>query len=157
MTLGIELNNDGLGHPLMTSFDGQSVTPTDVLVKYTTIGDADLSGSLNATDYTLLDNGFNNHLTGWRNGDFNYDGVINGDDYTLLDNAYNEQIANSFSQTQVASATAQIANPGVSSKTSIAAVAVASTSPSPFSTSDAHTSIDDILDDWKYSHREIGT
>jgi hypothetical protein len=67
------------------------VAPTDVLVKYTYVGDADLSGSISATDYTAIDNGFNMHLTGWGNGDFNYDGVVNGDDYTLIDNAFNTQ------------------------------------------------------------------
>jgi hypothetical protein len=30
-------------------------------------------------------------LTGWYNGDFNYDGTVNGSDYTLLDNAFNAQ------------------------------------------------------------------
>src|SRR5262249_49689496 len=73
----------------------------DVLVKYTFAGDADLSGQIDANDYTLIDNGFNsrsgaNPLTGWRNGDFNYDGVVNGDDYTLIDNAYNTRGAISF-------------------------------------------------------------
>jgi autotransporter-associated beta strand protein len=95
--LGVELNDNGSGGTLMTSFDGQPVTNTDVLVKYTYAGDADLSGTVNASDYTLIDNGFNAHLTGWRNGDFNYDGVINGDDYVLIDNAFNSQGSVSFS------------------------------------------------------------
>ncbi len=88
--LGVELNSNGSG-PLMTSFDSQAVTSTDVLVKYTYVGDANLDGVVNGSDYTLIDNGFNSHLTGWRNGDFNYDGVVNGDDYTLIDNAFNTQ------------------------------------------------------------------
>ncbi len=68
-----------------------AVTTADVLVKYTFYGDADLNGIINGSDFTLIDNGFNSKLTGWRNGDFNYDGVVNGDDYTLIDNAYNRQ------------------------------------------------------------------
>ena len=101
--LGVELNDDGTAahNPLMTVFDGQTVTNTDVLVKYTFVGDADLSGTINAIDYALIDNGFNHRNdmvppTGWRNGDFNYDGIVNGDDYTLIDNAYNTQGAVSF-------------------------------------------------------------
>jgi PEP-CTERM motif len=95
--LGVELNSDGTPTgKLLTSFDGQSVTNTDVLVKYTFVGDADLSGKIDATDYGLIDNGFEKDLTGWRNGDFNYDGVINGDDYTLIDNAFNTQGSVSF-------------------------------------------------------------
>ena len=92
--LGIELGSDGQGGKLFTTFGGQPVSSTDVLVKYTYYGDADLSGVVDAIDYELIDNGFNMGLAGWSNGDFNYDGVINGDDYTLIDNAYNTQGSN---------------------------------------------------------------
>ncbi len=86
--LGDELNSIGTG-VLMSSFDGQSAVNTDVLVKFTVVGDANLDGVVNGSDFTLIDNGLNNKLTGWRNGDFNYDGTVNGDDYTLIDNAFN--------------------------------------------------------------------
>ncbi len=89
--LAVELNNNGSGGVLLGTFDGQTVTTSDLLVKYTYFGDADLNGVVNGSDYTLIDNGLNNALTGWRNGDFNYDGVVNGDDYTLIDNAFNTQ------------------------------------------------------------------
>jgi PEP-CTERM motif/Dockerin type I domain len=93
--LGVELNDDGTTahNPLMSTFDGQTVTNTDVLVKYTYLGDANLDGTINGADYLLIDNGFNIVATGWRNGDFNYDGVINGDDYTLIDNSFNTEPA----------------------------------------------------------------
>jgi fibronectin-binding autotransporter adhesin len=76
--------------PILSQWENITVALSDVLVKYTLMGDADLSGSVNASDYLLIDEGFesNNVLTGWRNGDFNYDGVINGDDYSLIDNVY---------------------------------------------------------------------
>jgi hypothetical protein len=95
--LGVELNNNGSGQPLFGTgtalglFDGQSPAITDVLVKYTYYGDANLDGKIDASDYSRIDNGFLNHLTGWSNGDINYDGVINGSDYTLIDNAFNMQ------------------------------------------------------------------
>ncbi len=89
--IGYELNNNGLGGLFFSTFDGQRVSTSDVLVKYTFAGDANLDGIVNASDFTLIDNGFNNALTGWRNGDFNYDGVVNGDDYTIIDNAFNSQ------------------------------------------------------------------
>jgi parallel beta-helix repeat protein len=98
-TLGIELNDDGTTNHgvLLNSFDGQNnLVNTDLLIKYTYFGDADLSGTVTAADYLLIDNGFNNGGVGWHNGDFNYDGVINGDDYTLIDNAYNSQGSVSF-------------------------------------------------------------
>ncbi len=89
--IGIEQNDNGSGTPLMSTFDGQPVGDQDVLLKYTYFGDANLDGVVNGDDYTLIDNGFNNNLTGWHNGDFNYDGIVNGDDYTLIDNAFNTQ------------------------------------------------------------------
>lgn len=88
--LGSLLNDIG-GQSIYSLFDGQSVTTTDVLVMYTYYGDANLSGVVDASDYSLIDNGYLNRLTGWYNGDFNYDGVVNGSDYTLIDNAFNRQ------------------------------------------------------------------
>ena len=76
---------------LYSSFDGQSVGSSDILVKYTYFGDANLDGKVNGSDYTLIDNGFNTHQSGWLNGDFNYDGAVNGDDYLLIDNSFNSQ------------------------------------------------------------------
>ncbi len=96
--LAIELNDDGTDNhnPLMTMFDGEPVSSTDVLIKYTYFGDTNLDGVVNAADYIAIDNGFTNKLTGWSNGDVNYDGKINGDDYTLADNAFNTQGSVSF-------------------------------------------------------------
>ncbi len=109
--LGVELNSNGSG-VLMSAFEGQTVTSTDVLIRYTYYGDANLDGVVNGSDYTLIDNGFNNALTGWHNGDFNYDGVVNGDDYTLIDNAFNTQGASlaAVSTQMIATDTAQVAS-----------------------------------------------
>jgi hypothetical protein len=95
------------GSTIYTSLDGAPTSDGDILVKYTYYGDADLSGVVDGSDYSLIDNGALNGLTGWYNGDFNYDGVINGSDYTLIDNSYNTQGASLASE--VATATAQIA------------------------------------------------
>ncbi len=80
----------GSGSSLGT-FDGTSPANADVLLKYTYIGDTNLDGKVDASDYSRIDYGYVNQLTGWYNGDFNYDGVINGSDYTLIDNAFNMQ------------------------------------------------------------------
>jgi hypothetical protein len=66
---------------------------SDVLVKYTYWGDANLDGQVDGSDYTRIDNGFLNHLSGWFNGDFNGDHVVDGSDYTLIDNDFNTQSA----------------------------------------------------------------
>jgi beta-glucanase (GH16 family) len=103
--IGVELNNDGTGHVLFGSgtslglFDGLSPAVTDVLAKYTYYGDSNLDGKVDGSDYSRIDSGVLNHLTGWSNGDLNYDGLINGSDYTLMDNAYNTQGASLAAQT----------------------------------------------------------
>jgi hypothetical protein len=88
--LGILLNNAG-AFGAANLFDGYAPSSSDVLIKYTYYGDANLDGQVDGSDYTLIDNGFNNQLTGWQNGDFNYDSTVDGSDYTLIDNVYNIQ------------------------------------------------------------------
>jgi len=85
------LNDNGAGSPLYPSFYGQSADDNAILVAYTYVGDANLDGKIDGSDYSRIDSGFLMHLTGWANGDFNYDGVVDGSDYTLIDNAYNTQ------------------------------------------------------------------
>jgi hypothetical protein len=126
-TLGTVLNTAGI------SFDGVSAGTTDVLVKYTYYGDANVGGNVVSSDYTRIDFGYLNHLTGWNNGDFNDDGLINGSDYTLIDNAFN---------TQGASLAAQIA------RTSFSNAAVAATY------SSAVANADDILTSNSSKRRE---
>jgi autotransporter-associated beta strand protein len=106
------------GAAVMTSFDGQPVNNTDILVKYTYYGDANLDGVVDGSDYSRIDAGYASQqpgftgtvLTGWFNGDFNYDGVIDGSDYALIDNAFNNQGSPSSSSAAVAVATAQVAD-----------------------------------------------
>lgn len=83
-SLGVALNVDGQGGALYPVFDGQAAAATDVLVKYTYVGDTDLSGAVDATDLANLLAGMSGHLTGWINGDLNYDGHVDSVDYGLL-------------------------------------------------------------------------
>jgi len=111
--LGVIQNNQS-GAALFTSshlFDGTAPGAGDILIKYTYCGDANLDGKVDASDYTRIDNGCLNHLTGWFNGDFNYDGIINGSDYTLIDNAFNTQGAQISAQTMVATAEIEAVTP----------------------------------------------
>jgi hypothetical protein len=115
--LGVIANSLNGSTPLYGSgdrlglFDGTSPAASDILVRYTYYGDANLNGKVDSTDYALIDNGYLGHLTGWINGDFNYDGIVNGSDYTLIDNAFNTQGASLASE--VASSTSQIAGGGI--------------------------------------------
>jgi hypothetical protein len=88
-------------------FDGTTPGAGDILIKYTYYGDTNLDGKVDGTDYSRIDNGYLQHLTGWGNGDFNYDGVVDGSDYTLIDNAFNAQGAQL--STQIVEPTAQLA------------------------------------------------
>jgi autotransporter-associated beta strand protein len=107
--LALIQNDNGLktSTPLYMTFEGQSVSDSDILLKYTYYGDANLDGKVDGSDYSLIDNGYLKNLTGWFNGDFNYDGVVNGSDYTLIDNAFNCQGAQLT--TEVTDPTASIA------------------------------------------------
>ncbi len=93
-------------------FDGTTPGASDVLVKYTYYGDANLDGIVDGSDYTKIDNGFNKPaVSGWLNGDFNYDGKTDGSDYTLIDNAFNTQGVSHASLIAGAVPTANIAEP----------------------------------------------
>jgi len=60
-------------------------------ILYTLLGDANLDGKVNGTDFVLMSAGFNQSVTaGWDKGDFNYDGKINGDDFVLLSDNFNQ-------------------------------------------------------------------
>ena len=47
---------------------------------------------MDGSDYTRIDYASLHGGTGWFNGDFNYDGTVNGSDYTLIDNAFNSRL-----------------------------------------------------------------
>ena len=88
--LGYLLNDNG-GAPLFNLFGGATVDANAVLVKRTYYGDGNLDGVVDGTDYTLIDNGYNFSLSGWRDGDFNYSGDVDGTDYAMIDNAFHFQ------------------------------------------------------------------
>jgi hypothetical protein len=75
------------------SWSGQTVNPSDVLVKFTYTGDANLDGKVNIDDYGRIDAnvGQSGTVFGWYNGDFNFDGKINIDDYGLIDSVIGAQ------------------------------------------------------------------
>jgi len=62
-----------------------------VLIKFTYIGDANLNGVIEQTDYDLLQSGDEFNRSGYQNGDFNYDEVIDQNDYDLIDNSFSNQ------------------------------------------------------------------
>jgi hypothetical protein len=90
--VGAMLNTYNGTTPTYSSFGSDpSAKSTDLLIKYTYYGDANLDGKVDGSDYNRIDNGSLLHLTGWGNGDFDYSATLNGSDYALIDNAYNTQ------------------------------------------------------------------
>ena len=87
-TLASTLNDRGDNSSLLATFSGQPVTKTDVLVKFTYVGDANLDGRVTIADYLRADRGSARDLTGWVHGDFNRDGSIDGADFFLLDQSF---------------------------------------------------------------------
>jgi len=83
-----------IGGPYYATFDGQSLTGNEILVKYTWYGDLDLDGQVTSFDFALLDAGFagtkqSDNSYGWFFGDVNYDGQVNSFDYSLALVGYN--------------------------------------------------------------------
>jgi hypothetical protein len=83
----------GISGPQTATFDGQTVSAGDVLIKFTYAGDANLDGKVNIDDYGRIDAnvGQSGTVFGWYNGDFNFDGKINIDDYGLIDSVIGSQ------------------------------------------------------------------
>jgi hypothetical protein len=69
---------------------GRSVTPDDIVVKYTYVGDANLDGAVTFDYYAAMDAAFFGLIPnlGWATGDINFDNVINFDDYSKVDQAF---------------------------------------------------------------------
>ena len=68
----------------LTSFAGVNTDSDMILVRYTYSGDANLSGTVDTSDFTLLAQNFGKTSQSWVNGDFNYDGVVNALDFNAL-------------------------------------------------------------------------
>jgi hypothetical protein len=53
-------------------------------VAYTLLGDANLDGLVNSTDFAILSANFNQSIAGWDQGDFNYDSLVNATNFGQL-------------------------------------------------------------------------
>lgn len=74
-----------------------SPAATDVIVRYTALGDANLSGTVESTDFNRLLAGYGK-LTGalWTEGDFNYDSKVNTLDFNFLAGNFGVTVAGSI-------------------------------------------------------------
>jgi hypothetical protein len=83
----------GLQDGATTTWSGQTVDATSVLVKYTYAGDANLDGRINGDDYFYIDSGYADRATGFAWGDFDYSGSVTSNDYFLIDHSFLNQDA----------------------------------------------------------------
>ena len=74
----------------VTTFRGQAVDPTSVLIRHTRIADANLDGVVNDDDVTIVGAMYAPGVANasWANGDFDYNGFVDDDDVTLLGALY---------------------------------------------------------------------
>jgi hypothetical protein len=67
-----------------STFAGQEVDDTSVLIRATRYGDADLDGVVNLNDFNRLAANFGAAGARWSQGNLNYDAAVNLDDFNLL-------------------------------------------------------------------------
>lgn len=77
--------------PAGGQFLGEAVDGTTVLVRYTLLGDANLSGGVDVNDFSRLAANFNRPAT-WATGDFTHDDFTNITDFALLAGNFNQSL-----------------------------------------------------------------
>ena len=77
----------------ISTFDGQGIDNTSIVIRYTWSGDVNLDGLVNALDFNALAINFGG-ATGriWTQGDFNYDGATNTLDFNALASNFNQPL-----------------------------------------------------------------
>jgi len=87
-------------------------------VAYTLLGDANLDGLVNTSDFNIVAANFNQSITGWDQGDFNFDGLVNTADFNELAANFNQGVSGAASAGDIAALDAFAAANGLSLPTS---------------------------------------
>jgi len=103
---------DGADHVVVGLSSGQ------IEVAYTLLGDANLDGLVNTSDFNIVAANFNQSITGWDQGDFNYDGLVNTADFNELAANFNQGVSGANSAGDVVALDAFAAANGLSLPTS---------------------------------------
>ena len=67
-----------------TTFAGETVDTTALLIRYTIAADSNLDGTVDVTDLGVLATNWQQTGRFWWQGDFNYDGIVDVTDLGLL-------------------------------------------------------------------------
>jgi hypothetical protein len=76
----------------ISTFEGESVDTTSILIRYTFEGDANLDGVVNALDFNVLATNYGGAGKIWTQGDANADGIVNSKDFDILANNYGQTV-----------------------------------------------------------------
>jgi len=87
-------------------------------VMYTLLGDANLDGLVNTSDFNIVAANFNQSITGWDQGDFNYDGLVNTADFNELAANFNQGVSGAATAGDIAALDAFAVANGLSLTTS---------------------------------------
>jgi hypothetical protein len=130
-------HNYGLGYADAADANNPAgLASGQIEILYTLLGDANLDGNVNGSDFTIMAKKFNQAVpNGWDKGDFNYDGAVNGTDFTLLAKNFNQAAQIGAVVPAVAQATASVASATLTSPASAPAVV----SPTPAAAAPAIT------------------
>jgi len=83
----------GVGYADGTDNVVAGLTSGQIEIKYTLLGDANLDGLVNTSDFNIVAANFNQSITGWDQGDFNYDGLVNTADFNELAANFNQGVS----------------------------------------------------------------
>jgi len=111
--IGYANNGDpGMG---LTTFGGQSVNANSALVRYTVLGDANLDGKVDLSDFLALRQNFGvaGNAT-WDQGDFDYDGKVDLNDFLILRSHYGQSLPTGLAGAIMASPLMPVPSPSVS-------------------------------------------
>jgi hypothetical protein len=96
-----------------TTFAGQTVDSSSVLVKYTFAGDANLDGQVDVTDLGALATSWQTSAP-WTGGDFDYSGFVDVTDLGMLATNWQQGVGSPLSKGSLESALAAVGLGGVS-------------------------------------------
>jgi autotransporter-associated beta strand protein len=109
---GLGYANNAALDAVKTTFAGQTVDPSSILIKYTYFGDTDLDGDVDVADLGKLATAWQTSNV-WSNGDFDYNGTVNVNDLGLLATNWQAGVGNPLAPS-LSDALASLGLPNVS-------------------------------------------
>ncbi|HUO10407.1 MAG TPA: hypothetical protein VM008_19025 [Phycisphaerae bacterium] len=108
---GLNLGVGTAGAANITTFDGVPVSPSDILVKYTYAGDANLDAHIDLTDLSTVLNHFGQTTANWTDGNFDGAATIDLTDLSAVLNNFGRSVPQGSIATPSATQTLAMAAP----------------------------------------------